>query len=177
MSAHNPTSFGVLPSSLPHFNFQSQIHNYFLIRSFQQNWSIGSILHYPISRPFGSTPAGEHHFQWRVPGNPSPICCVSFIVSPLFTTPFPVSFSNTRDGVRYIFILSNVIHPILPEQVEGDILTVGADSDIDISPFLYLLEDFLVDYFRPVSPVPLSPKPTLHPLTVTIPPTSPLGEH
>jgi hypothetical protein len=91
-------------------------------------------------------------------------------VAPLYTTPFPVSFSNTRCGVKNIYLFGNTIHPVFLTQLSRIFSSVGADSDVDISPFIELLEDFIVDFYHPVSPVPLTPKPTLHPLTIPIHP-------
>jgi hypothetical protein len=164
MSTYGPTSFGVLPPILHPFDFQHHLHHYLLTRSYQQNWSVDSILHYPVSRPFGPIPAGEHHFEWRVPGNPYPVLTVSFIISPIFTTSFPITYSNTCRGIKCLYLLGNTIHPLLPNVIRNEILEVGAETDIDISPFEALLEDFLLAFYRPVSPLRNLPSPIESPL-------------
>src|SRR5579864_7514975 len=75
-----PSSYNPLPLPVPPIDHTSHINNYCLLRSFQKNWSLDSLVHLNVPRPaLNQLAAGEHYFEWRTAGNPFPVVSICFI--------------------------------------------------------------------------------------------------
>jgi hypothetical protein len=120
MSHLHPLSL-VTPQVVPPLNLTSQLTNYSLLRSFQLNFSKDTLTHLPVYRPaFNNTlVAGDHYFEFRVPGIPYPVISVTFYCSPNITIPIPLVTSCSglcsRQEVHYFF---HSIPEFVPSAVE-----------------------------------------------------------
>src|SRR5579864_4681392 len=88
-------TFNPLPVPTPPIDHTAHINNYYLLRSFQKNWSLDSLVHLSVPRhAFNQLAAGEHYFEWRVAGNPFPIVSVCFIACPALESATPITYSH-----------------------------------------------------------------------------------
>jgi hypothetical protein len=94
MSYIHPFSL-VTPLSIPPLNLETHLPNYLLLRSFQLNFSKDALTHLPVYHPgFNNTlVAGDHYFEFRVPGIPYPVISLTFYCSPNITLPLPLTTS------------------------------------------------------------------------------------
>ena len=155
-----PYSFGTLPPNPPPLNLISHSPNYLLLRSFQKNWTRNSLIHISCYRPVFDLVAGDHYFEWRVPGNPNPVCSFLLVCAPSITVTKPIVYSAPSANFTgtSCFLFCNIPPIELPTYIEEAILSIGADFDSDISPFVDTLQEFLDDFHRPLSP-PIIPLP------------------
>ena len=147
-------SYSELPPNPPLLNLTTHAPNY-LLRSLQKNWTYRSLIHIPIYRPALGLVAGDHYFEWRITANPAPVCTVTIFCSPAIHTDTPICYFHPSDQFKgtCCYILCCTPPDSLPDSIEGAILCVGVDTNTDISPFVDTLNNFLLDYYRPISPV------------------------
>src|SRR6201992_2688732 len=68
-----------LAQPLPPIDLDHHLPNYLLVCSFQKNWSLGVFVHIPVSCPaLKVLAAGNHFFEWCIPGNPYLVISVLF---------------------------------------------------------------------------------------------------
>ena len=153
-----------IDSILPPLDLQRSIPNYLVERSFQSNWTEGALIHFPVRRPVGnSISAGDHYFEWRVPGRSQPIATVTFSICPFLDAEVPITYLNTspRTGALNCSVFSYTVPTYLPIRIEEALLDLGdIGNGCDTASFVSYLNDFCIDYYRAVSP--------------TSPPTNPL---
>jgi hypothetical protein len=158
MSFIHPNSL-VTPQVVPPLNLTTHLNNYLLLRSFQKNFSKDALTHIPVYRPaFNNTlVAGDHYFEFRVPGIPYPVISVMFYCSPNITIPIPLTTScsglRARQEVHCFF---HSIPEFVPSAVEEHILAYSASSGHNLIPLLYALDTFFASYHRAITP-PSSP--------------------
>src|SRR5258708_6819921 len=147
--------YNKLPPNPPLLNLTTHAPNYLLLRSLQKNCTYRSLIHIPIYRPAISLVAGDHYFEWRIPANLAPVCTVTFFCTPAIHTTTPICFYHISDQFDRIccYILCCSPPDTLPLSIEEAILCIGVDTDTDISVFVDTLNDFLTDYYRPISPI------------------------
>ena len=167
--SHLPYTFGNLPPNPPPLNLLSLSPNYLLLYSFQKNWTHHSLIHISCYCPLFNLIAGDHYFKWRVSGNPNPVCSLLLVCSPSIALSHPIVYSTPSTHFKGIsgFIFCNLPPDDLPLHLEESILEVGADTNTNISPLVDILNSFLDNFHRPISP-PSIPLP-LH--------SSPLGPY
>ena len=82
--------------------------NYYILRSFQQVWTCGNLIHIRTFCPaLDTVAAGDHYFDWHPDGlEQPPIISVLFSIHPAFDfdTQVVISHSSNFDGTS-IFIL------------------------------------------------------------------------
>jgi hypothetical protein len=105
----------------PPIGLQEQLRQnrtaYFNYRSFQQNWTVNSIIHVPLYRPGGSSIiAGEHYFEWRPAGSTLPVVSVCFVIAPIH-----LKFPSSRFDGTSILICSHWVPKELPHFVYKEI--------------------------------------------------------
>ena len=168
MRSFNSYITGVLPANPPPLDLTAFINNYYLLRSFQKNWSSRELLHITVPRPaLRDIAAGEHYFEWRIPGNPKPVVAVTLFACPAINSSNPFCFSNTspRFDRKSIYVFYHTIPSYIPIFVEDELLQLGNKISSDLSDFLRFLDLFVEDFYRPTSPI------------TTQPPTIPLEDY
>ena len=153
---YTPTKISRLHGPFVPLDTGRHINNYFLLRSFSQNWTQGCVSHIPIPRPaIRDIAAGEHHFEWKAIGNPIPVVTVTFLCAPCIHTHIPICHASPHPEFKqkniYVFFFS--VPDTLPHFVEDKILEVGSHLNEDISPFVDFLDSFIEDFYRPVTPL------------------------
>ena len=130
--------------------------NYYILRSFQQNWSVGNLIHISTFRPsLNSIAAGDHYFDWHPDGlEQPPVISVLFSINPAydFDNQVIISPSTNFDGTS-IFILGPLPPAYLPEVVCSATYELAAESEISLQYFLFQLQSFLDEFYRPVTPI------------------------
>ena len=153
----------VTPASPPPLDLRSNLNNYLLFRSFQTNFSDLGVVHIPVYRPGfnGSLVAGDHYFDFRVKGIPYPVISITFYISPSIITPLPTITSHQSSRFRGIEVsyFWFTIPGRIPSKLEDLVLEFGQTSGHNLCPFLFLLDDFIEAFNRPVTP-PTSPIPS-----------------
>jgi hypothetical protein len=149
----------VTPQVVPPLNLTTHLTNYLLLRSFQLNFSKDALTHIPVYRPaFNNTlVAGDHYFEFRVPGIPYPVISVTFYCSPNITIPLPLT--TTCSGIRARQEIHCFFHSIpryIPAAVDEHILAYSASSGHNLIPLCIALDSFFESFHRPISP-PSSP--------------------
>jgi hypothetical protein len=149
----------VTPQVVPPLNLTTHLNNYLLLRSFQKNFSKDALTHIPVYRPaFNNTlVAGDHYFEFRVPGIPYPVISVTFYCSPNITIPLPLV--ATCSGIRARQEIHCFFHSIpryIPAAVDEHILAYSASSGHNLIPLCITLDSFFESFHRPISP-PSSP--------------------
>ena len=177
MSRFTPT-YRELPLRLPPCDLSAHLQNYYLLRSFQKNWSASGLRHIPAYRPASGIVAGDHYFEWTIPTLPFPVLTVTFICCPAVTTSLPICYSNLSP--RYplcldVYLLSSSVQPFLPDSVVEDIYWHGSEFDFDFDKFVQFLEHFIDNFHHPPSPLPSPTRspPLCYPNFPVIEPTSP----
>ena len=92
---------------LPPVDIRSNVNNYLVERSFYDNWTEESLVHFPLRLPAaGSISAGDHYFEWRIKGRSLPLCTVTFSILPFVNAENPICYHNTspRTGVLNCYI-------------------------------------------------------------------------
>ena len=93
----SPISY-LQPLSLPFppVDIRSNVNNYLVERSFCDNWTEESLVHFPVRCPAaGSISAGDHYFEWRIKGRSLPLCMVTFSILPFVDAENPICYCNT----------------------------------------------------------------------------------
>ena len=138
--------------------------NYYILRSFQQNCSCGNLIHISTFRPaFNTVATSDHYFDWYPDGlEEPPVISILFSIHPAynFETQVVISPSSNFNGTS-IFILGSLPPAFLPEVVCCAAYELASESEISLQTFLFSIQLFLDDFYRPVTP--LSP-PTTDPL-------------
>jgi hypothetical protein len=152
MSHSHPLSL-VTPQVVPPLNLTSHLTNYLLLRSFQLNFSKDTLTHIPVYRPaFNNTlVAGDHHFEFRVPGIPYPVISVTFYCSPNITIPIPLTtvlFIQTMHGDHGL-MPQLIIHGEVKEPLPSSYRVLLMDG-IDDLPILQTLTKKATEYQLPV---------------------------
>ena len=173
MSAH-PT-ISPLPPNLPPLDLDRYLNNYLLLRSFQRNYTLGSLIHIPVFRPaFGSIAAGEHYFEWRTAGISHPVLIITFIAIPCIFSPKPYFYSYDHPDIHCACI--NVHYHSIPEFLSPTLVDhikfVAWLRNFNSTILISALADFLEDFHRPVSPLVVPYSTTSSPIT----PLSPLED-
>ena len=130
--------------------------NYYILRSFQQVWTRGNLIHIPTFRPaLDTVAAGDHYFDWHPDGleNP-PIISVLFSIHPAydFDTQVVIVPSSNFDGTS-IFILGALPPRYIPEVVCSAAYELASESEISLQTVLFSIQSFLDDFYRPVTPI------------------------
>jgi hypothetical protein len=149
----------VTPQVVPPLDLTTHLNNYLLLRSFQKNFSKEALTHIPVYRPaFNNTlVAGDHYFEFRVPGIPYPVISVTFYCSPNITIPLPLT--TTCSGIRARQEIHCFFHSIpryIPAAVDEHILAYSASSGHNLIPLCIALDSFFESFHPPISP-PTSP--------------------
>ena len=130
--------------------------NYYILRSFQQAWTCGNLIHIPTFRPaLGNIAAGDHYFDWHPKGlEESPVISILFSIHPAydFDAQVVISPSSNFDGTS-VFILGPLPPRYLPEVVCSTAYDLAAESEISLQTFLFSIQSFLDDFYCPVSPI------------------------
>src|SRR6201992_4128003 len=127
-------------------------------RSFQKNWSLGAFIHVPVLRPaLKDLAAGDHYFEWRIPGNPYPVISVLFACCPAYDSPKPVYTAHQSPHFKGLSVL--VFYHTVPHFLGSFLLDRITDIEQALGANLYLftqyLEDFICEFHHDPSP-PLS---------------------
>jgi len=152
-----PTPHIVIPQPLPcPIDLGKFLINYYVIRSFQTNWSsLPLLLHLPVCRPaLDNVAAGDHFFSYKIDPGAKPIVSVLFSILPAYDFDHQVIISDSTyfDG-KAIFIFGYNIPDFLPILVSDVIESVAIKHATNLSFFISTLDDFIYDYHRPVSPI------------------------
>ena len=130
--------------------------NYYILRSFQQVWTCGNLIHIPTFRPTLDTVAtGDHYFDWHPDGlEEPPVISILFSIHPAFDfdTQVVISHSSNFDGTS-IFILGALPPRYLPEVVCSTAYELASQSEISLQTFLFSILSFLDDFYCPVTPI------------------------
>ena len=130
--------------------------NYYILRSFQQNWSCRNLIHISTFRPaLNTVAAGDHYFDWHPDGlEHPPVISTLFSIHPAydFDTQVVISHSTNFDGTS-IFILGPLPPAFLPEVVCSTAYKLAAESKISLQTFLFSIQSFLDNFYRPVTPI------------------------
>src|SRR5258708_17691817 len=80
---------------------------------------------------------------------------VTISCSPAIHTDIPICYYHSSDQFKgtCCYIICCTPPDTLPDSIEEAILCVGVDTNTNISPFVDTLNDFLLDYYQPISPV------------------------
>jgi hypothetical protein len=133
---------------------------YFNYRSFQQNWTVNSIIHVPLYRPGGSSViAGEHYFEWRPAGSTLPVVSVCFVIAPIFehVAPIHLKIPSTRFDGTSIIICCHWVPKELPHFVLEEVEAIEDLNLYRLDPLVNLLEDFINDFHRPLTNLNFTP--------------------
>ena len=130
--------------------------NYYGLRSFQQVWTCGNLIHIPTFCPtLDTVAAGDHYFDWHPDGiEKPPVISILFSIHPAynFDTQVVISPSSNFDGTS-VFILGPLPPRYLPEVVCSTAYKLTSESEISLQTFLFSIQSFLDDFYRPVSPI------------------------
>jgi hypothetical protein len=156
----------------PPIGLQEQLHQncttYFNYRSFQQNWTVSSIIHVPLYQPGGSSViAGEHYFEWRSAGSTLPVVSVCFVIAPIFehVAPINLKFPSTQFDRTLIIICCHWVPKELPHFVLEEIELIEDLNLYRLDTLVHILEDFIKDFHCPLTNLNFTP------------PTDPLENH
>ena len=147
-------------------NLENYLANYYLFRSFQRNFSCGTVTHLPVPRyAFEDTiVGGDHYFEYRLKGKARLVITVTFFCSFAIDLPTPTLASSTSSiiaGARSFFIFYYTVPSELPHQTRLGIQERCSEIEANADPILEVLEDFIADFYRPLTPVhqylPLGP--------------------
>ena len=164
MSPHHYTSLSLLPPpNNLRIDLNRFLHHYYIYWSFERCYTFENIHHVIGYRPvLGSLAAGDHYFEYRDSSN-KPLVSVLFVISPSFDFDNPlINYSNSSifDGESlYCFWVS--VPKELPQSIKKCLQDLVDYEGFDIEPFIYFLEDFCQDFYRP-------PSPATHPITLPI---------
>ena len=144
---------------LPPVDVRNNINNYLVERSFYDNWTEESLVHFPVGCPaVGSISARDHYFKWCIKGRSLPLCMVTFSILPFANTENPICYQNIspRTGVLNCYIFFYTVPTYLPEQMEniGD-----QENGCNTAAFVNFLQDFCTQFYRKVSPTSPSTNP------------------
>ena len=151
---------------LPPLDLDRHLPNYLLVRSFQKNWSLGALVHVPVSRPaLRDIAAGDHYFEWRIPGNPHPVISVLFACCPAYDSPNPIytAHQSPRFKGLSVLVFYHTVPHFLGSYLLNRILDVEVALGTNLTLFTKYLEDFVREFHRDPSPS-LSPNAPLTPL-------------
>ena len=130
--------------------------NYYILRSFQQVWTCGNLIHIPTFRPaLDTVAAGDHYFDWHPDGlEHPPVISILFSIHPAFDfdTQVVISHSSNFDGTS-IYILGALPPRYLPEVVCSIAYELASQSEISLHTFLFSIQSFLDDFYCPVTPI------------------------
>ena len=130
--------------------------NYYILRSFQQRWTLGNFNHLPTFHPaLNSVAAGDHYFDWRPEGlTKPPVFSILFSLHPAydFEPQVIITPSSHFDGTS-VFILCSLPPRYLPEVVCSAAYDLASESEISLQTFLFTIQAFLDDFYRPVTPI------------------------
>jgi hypothetical protein len=159
--SHPYPSPAVIP---PPIGLQEQLHQnwtaYFNYRSFQQNWTVSSIIHIPLYRPGGSSIiASEHYFEWRPAGSTLPVVSVCFVIAPIFenVTPIHLKFPSTRFNGTSIVICSPWVPKELPHFLLEEIEQIKDLNLYCLDTLVNTLEDLIKDFHHPLTNLHFTP--------------------
>jgi hypothetical protein len=148
----------------PPIGLQEQLRQnrtaYFNYRSFQQNWTVSSIIHVPLYRPGGSSViAGEHYFEWRPAGSTLPVVSVCFVITPIFKhiAPIHLKFPSTRFDGTSIVICFHWVPKELTHFVYEGIELIEDLNPYRLDSLVHTLEDFIKDFHRPLTNLNFTP--------------------
>jgi DNA-binding XRE family transcriptional regulator len=151
-----PSFLSLPPPGRLQLNLREYISNYYLYRSFEKNWSTGSVIHVPVPRfAFGDIVAGEHYFEFRVDGNPNPVWSLCFSLCPAFDFPKPLTYScqSSLFNGTSSYILWSTVPTELPNHIYSIVETLKLNHDTrDLGDSFWILDLFLKDFHRPTSP-------------------------
>src|ERR1700759_4958217 len=149
---------------LPPIDLERHLPNYLLVRSFQRNWSLGALVHVPVSRPaLRDLAAGGHYFEWRIPGNPHPVISVLFVCFPAYDSPKPIYTTHQSPRFKGLSVL--VFYHTIPHFLGTFILDRTTDVEQTLGAILYLFTQYLKDFIREFHHNPSPPLSPNHPLT------------
>ena len=143
-----------LPSLTLPIDVGQFISNYYIVRSFQRNWSTPQFVHIPTLRPvLHNVAAGDHYFEWRPKLNSPPLVSLLFLLHPSCDFEEVVIVKpSTRFKGSHITVLGAVLPSYLPAQVEDVILAEAQTANLLGAPFVRYLDLFCQDYYRPITP-------------------------
>jgi hypothetical protein len=131
---------------------------YLNFRSFQQNWSLGSVTHAPVYWSVDNIIAGEHYFEWRPAGSNLPIISICFSICPCFDFLTPVCHveeSLKFDGTQ-IVVIFYTIPPTIPPFILKEINKIKELNPFRLDSLVITLRDFFKDLQHPLlSPLTL----------------------
>jgi hypothetical protein len=133
--------------------------SYFNYRSFQQNWTIASIIHVPLYRPGGSSViTGEHYFEWRPARSTLPVVSVCFVIAPIFehVAPTHLKLPSSRFDGTSILICSHWVPQELPHFIYEEIEHIEDLNPYRLDALVHTLEDFVKDFHRPLTSLNLN---------------------
>ena len=169
-----PPRYNSLPLPCPPLNLNQYLQNYFLVRSFQENWTEKERIHLKVWRPaFGNLAAGEHHFQWHQKGDHKPFFTICFICCPAFNSPNPIwyNYTNPLFGSPSVFCIWDTLPNFIPSLVLDVLDPIAIYNSWDLLYITDFLDLWIEHFTRPISPttsiahpLPLPPSP--------LPPTS-----
>ena len=163
---------------------------YRLIRSIQRTVSTDHFIHIPFYRPFVSLvtgqatapllPGADHYFEWHSTLHSYPIFTLLISVNPAYQFNYPETLTSNHRiyGCPHLHILHWDVPIELPSVATEFILSCNQALNADLEEFLYQLDQFITEYFRPVSPFedhqhlilhPQNPPPLPHPFSTTVP--------
>ena len=148
---------------LPPVDIRSYVNNYLVERSFCDNWTEESLVHFPVKHPAaGSISAGDHYFEWRIKGRSLPLCMVTFSILPFVNAENPICYHNTspRTGALNCYIFFYTVPGHLPEQIENTLFNIGDQGNgCNTATFVNFLQDFCTSFYQKVSPTSPSTNP------------------
>ena len=137
-------------------NLHTHKSNYYILRSFQQNWSCRKLIHIPTFWPaLDTVAAGDHYFNWHPDGlEEPPVITILFSIHPAynFDTQVVITHSSNFDRTS-IFILGALPPAYLPEVACSAAYKLASQSEISLQTFLFSIQSFLDDFYRPVTPI------------------------
>ena len=146
----------LLPSLTIPIDLGQFISNYYIVRSFQRNWSTPQFIHIPTLRPvLHNVAAGDHYFEWRPQANSPPLVSLIFILHPScdFEEEVVTSKPATLFQGTHIVVLCAVLPSYLPAQVEDLILKAAENTRFSAVTFIRYLDLFCQETYRPISPI------------------------
>ena len=168
-----PSRYDDLPLPCPPLNLNRCLQNYFLVRSFQENWTEKEHIHLNVWRPaFGNLAAGEHYFQWHQPGNRTPFFSICFLCCPAFNSSSPIwyNYINPLYNTPVVFCVWDTLPDYIPSLVLDILDPISLYHGWDLSYITNFLDLWIDHFTRPVSPITTDTHPL--PLPSLPPPTS-----
>ena len=150
-----PPRYDSLPLPCPPLNLNQCLQNYFLVRSFQENWTENNRIHLNVWRPaFGNLAAGEHYFQWHRPGNCTPFFSICFLCCPAFNSPSPIwyNYINPLYNTPVIFCVWDTLPDYIPPLVLDILDPISLYHGWDLNYIADFLDLWIDHFTRPVSP-------------------------